>query len=193
MKAFLKILAVTLLLTAPQLFGDNGIATSQDVRTRNFTITQAPNVKPDEILRVALPTEAKVILKGGGSMSGRVTQIDSQNLLIQRSSTKPIPLSQIEEVIFSEKALVFRFSGPPVIRGDGVVPAATPAILNIPLNAFRMQDPVKGQAEVKLGSSVVPRGRLRGILAVAKDRQYVVENIKFNLPQNMMTILATPY
>ena len=58
---------------------------------------------------------------------------------------------------------------------------------------FRLIDAVKGQAEVKLRSPVVNRGQLRAILAVAKDRQFVVDEMKFEPQKKTVTILVTPY
>jgi hypothetical protein len=61
------------------------------------------------------------------------------------------------------------------------------------MGAFRLIDAVKGQAVVKLGPPVVSRGQLRGILGVAKDRQFVVDEMQFDLQKKTMTISATPY
>lgn len=194
MKDFFKILVVALVATAPQLAGDTHVATSQNVPTGNFLTAQ---VKADEAsVPVALPDLADVFFKGGESWSGRVTAIDSQTqkLSIQRNGITSIPLSQVEKVVFRESGLVYKASGQPVIRGDGTVPAAKQATWSgVPLTAFRVQDPMRGQAEVRLGPPVVSRLRLQGIVSVAKDRTYVVDEMQFDLQKRTMTIMATPY
>ncbi|MFB2922348.1 hypothetical protein [Aerosakkonema funiforme] len=193
MKTFLKILAVALVATAPQLTGDTHAATSQNLPTGNLLTAQ---VNADEApVPVALPNLADVLLNGGESSSGRVTAIDSQKLSLQRdSNSTSIPLSQVKKVVFRESGLVYKASGQPVIRGDGTTPAAKQAVWSgVPLNAFRVQDPLIGQAEVRLGPPVVTRLRLQGIVSVAKDRTYVVDEIQFDLQKRTMTIMATPY
>ncbi|MEG4938714.1 hypothetical protein [Microcoleus sp. F4-D5] len=63
----------------------------------------------------------------------------------------------------------------------------------IPISAFRLIDIVKGQAEVKLRPPIVSRGQLRGVVGVAKDRQFVVDEMQFDVQKKTMTIAATPY
>jgi hypothetical protein len=61
------------------------------------------------------------------------------------------------------------------------------------MSAFRMQDASQGQAVVSLRPPIVSAAQLRGIRQVASDRQYVVDEMRFNPQQRTMTILVTPY
>jgi hypothetical protein len=199
MKVFFKVLIVALLATATSLAKDARAATNKNIEMRNFVSAQAPNVRVDEAsVQVALPTLADVFLKGGGSSSGRVTAIDSQgqNISIERGGRAAnIPFSRIERVAFRYSAVAYRTDGRQILRGENqVTPVGSSQATwrGIPLNAFRLRDPSKGQADVGL-ASVVPRPQLRGIRAVARDRQYVVDEIRFDPQRRTMTIRATPY
>ena len=173
-------------------------ATSQEVQKQNLRSVQAqPNAS--QPIPVALPIKAQIEMKGGGIRDGKVVQIDEkgQKLWIQGETDKkslPFPLSQVEKIVFPNNAVVYRAKGEPIIRGELPPATSTQAKWNgIPMSAFEMKDAAKGQAEVKLGPPVVSRGQLRGILGVAKDRQFVVDEMQFDVQKKTMTIKATPY
>lgn len=176
-------------------------AASQEVQKQNLRSVQA-QAKASQPIPVALPTDAEILMKGGDKRDGKVVQIDekAQKLLIQGSG-KPvsIPLGQIEKVVFSKSAVVYYSNGGPVVRGDG-----TPAKgrretwRGIPMHAFRLLDPPdKGQAEVKLGS-VLSVDKLDSLNSVIvgdgkNKRQFVVDEMQFDVQKKTMTIAATPY
>ncbi|XWK89247.1 MAG: hypothetical protein U7127_04050 [Phormidium sp.] len=82
-------------------------------------------------------------------------------------------------------------SAVPFIRGERVL--LPRSWEKIPLNAFILKDPIKGQAEVRLGPPVVDRTRLESIVSIAKTNTYVVDEMRFNLADKTMTIIVTPY
>ncbi len=197
MKTFFKVLVVALLATTAGLAGQTHTAISKDIETGNFLLAQV-QVKADEAqVPVALPELADVFLKGGESSSGRVTAIDSQGqtLSIQRNGkSASIPLSKIESVKFKDGVKVYRSDGRQIIRGERDRPVGSQATWSgIGLNTFLVQNASQGQAVVRLGPPGVPKAKLRAILAVASDRQYVVDEMQFDLQQKTMTIRATPY
>ncbi len=171
-------------------------AASQEVQKQNLPSVQA-QANPSPLIPLALPTKAKIEMKGGGIRDGQVLQIDErgQKLWIQGSvDKKSLPLSQVEKIVFPNNAVVYTAKGRPFIRGELQQTTSTQSTWNgIPLGAFRLIDAVKGQAEVKLVPPVVNRLQLRGILGVAKDRQFVVDQMQFDMQKKTMTILATPY
>ncbi|MEG4234768.1 hypothetical protein QUA40_22095 [Microcoleus sp. Pol11C3] len=171
-------------------------ATSQEVQKRNLPSVQA-QANASQPIPVALPTQAEIVMKGGEKRDGRVVEIDEkgQKLWIQGSREKrSLPLSQIDKIVFPNNAVVYRTNGVQFIRGETPVDTNTQAKWNgIRIGDFRLIDAVKGQAEVKLRSPVVNRGQLRAILAVAKDRQFVVDEMKFEPQKKTVTILVTPY
>ncbi|WP_449418993.1 hypothetical protein [Phormidium nigroviride] len=194
-KALSSTLAVAFLATATGLLTQATVA-SKDVQRRDLPSLQAQANQNKEPLKVALPTLAQVMLKGGNPpISGKVTEIDSlgQKLLIERNSQKlSLPLSKVEKVVFKNGNVFYRTDGRQVFRGDGgtVSPAGEQRTLpNIPMNAFTLEDANKGLAEVTLG----PGGISRGIRDTAKNRQFVVDEMQFNLPKKTMMIKATPY
>ncbi|MCM0589351.1 MAG: hypothetical protein HEQ19_09705 [Gloeotrichia echinulata CP02] len=197
MKALFKLIVVGLLTTAAGLVGNNLSAIGKEIKTGNFLLAQTP-VKTQTV-PVALPELADIFLKGGESSSGRVIGIDvkGQKLSIQRqgsSTTYIIRLSKIEKVVFRNVAKAYRTDGRQIIRGDRQRLTVKPDNWNgIPLDTFNIINPQQGQAQVKLGPPVVTSAKLSGILSVAKDRQYVVEQIQFNPQKKTMTIQATPY
>ncbi|MEG4031654.1 MULTISPECIES: hypothetical protein [unclassified Microcoleus] len=171
-------------------------ATSQEVQKRNLPSVQA-QASASQPIPVALPTQAEIVMKGGEKRDGRVVEIDEkgQKLWIQGSREKrSLPLSQIDKIVFPNNAVVYRTNGGQFIRGEIATATRIQAKWNgIPISAFRLIDAVKGQAEVKLEPPVVNRGQLRGILGVAKDRQFVVDEMQFDVQKKTMTISATPY
>jgi hypothetical protein len=171
-------------------------AASQQVQKQNLRSVQA-QANASQLISVALPTQAEIVMKGGEKRDGRVMQIDekAQQLWIQASTEKrSLPLSQIDKIVFANNAVVYRTNGGQFIRGEIPPASRTQAKWNgIPIGAFRLIDAVKGQAEVNLGPPIVSLGQLRGIVGVAKDRQFVVDEMRFDVQKKTMTIAATPY
>ncbi|WP_251956535.1 hypothetical protein [Nostoc commune] len=197
MKAFFQRWVVAILVMATAIAGNIQAVISQDVKTGNLLLAQTP-VNADELeLAVALPELAEIILNGGESSSGRVIGIDAQRqaLSIQRSGkTATISLSQIAKVVFKNGALAYRSNGRQIMRGGGERPTGkTVSWSGIPINNFTVKNTTQGQAVLKLKPPVVSPAQLRGIQSVARDRQYVVDEIQFNSQQRTITILAKPY
>ncbi|MEG4289874.1 hypothetical protein Q5692_23470 [Microcoleus sp. C2C3] len=171
-------------------------AATQEVQKQNLRSVQA-QANASAPIPVALPTQAEIVMKGGGKRDGRVVQIDEkvQQLWIQLGQEKrSIPLGQIDKIVFSKTAVVYRSNGERFIRGELPPATSTQAKWNgIPMSAFELKDAVKGQAVVKLGPPVVNRAQLRGILGVSKDRQFFVDEMQFDVQKKTMTIAATPY
>jgi hypothetical protein len=197
MKAFFQGWVVAILVMAAALAVNIKAVISKDIKTGNSLLAQT-QIKADELeLAVALPELAQVVLKGGDSSSGRVIGIDAKGeaLLIQRENkTATILLSKIQKVVFKNGALVYRRDGRQLIRGERDRPQGKPVTWSgIPLNAFTVKNPTQGQAVVKLKPPVVSTAQLQGIQSVARDRQYVVDEIQFNPQQRTIAILAKPY
>ncbi|BBD69974.1 hypothetical protein NIES4072_26890 [Nostoc commune NIES-4072] len=90
--------------------------------------------------------------------------------------------------------MAYRSNKSPIIRGERDRPTGKLVTWSgIPINNFTVKNSTQGQAVVKLKPPVVSPAQLRGIQSVAKNRQYVVDEIQFNSPQRTITILATPY
>ncbi|MEH2011111.1 hypothetical protein [Nostoc sp.] len=198
MKAFFQGWVVAILVMAAAIAGNIQAVMSQNIKTGNFLFAQT-QIKADELeLAVALPELAEVFFKKGESTSsGRVIGIDAQGqaLLIQRNGkTAKIPLSQIARVVFKKEALAHRSNRSPIIRGGGERPTGKPVTWSgIPINNFTLKNSTQGQAVVKLKPPVVSTAQLQGIQSVARNRQYVVDEIQFNSQQKTITILAKPY
>jgi hypothetical protein len=171
-------------------------AASQEVQKQNLPSVQA-QANASQPIPVALPTQAEIVMKGGGKRDGRVVQIDEkvQQLWIQLGQEKrSIPLGQIDKIVFPKSADAYRQNGERFIRGELPPATSNQAKWNgIPMSAFELKDAVKGQAVVKLGPPVVTRAQLRGILGVSKDRQFFVDEMQFDVEKKTMTIVATPY
>jgi len=175
-------------------------AASQEVQKQNLRSVQA-QAKASQPIPVALPMPAEIVMKGGGKRDGRVVQIDekTQKLLIQLGQEKrSLPLGKIDKIVFSKSAEVYRQNGERFIRGE--LPPAKgrrETWRGIPMNAFRLLDPNQGQAEVKL-ESVLSLDKLDSIRSVMvgdgkNKRQFVVDEMQFDVQKKTMTIAATPY
>jgi hypothetical protein len=175
-------------------------AASQEVQKQNLRSVQA-KANASGPIPVTLPTQAEIVMKGGDKRDGRVVQIDekTQKVLIQAGQGKRwIPLGQIDKIVFSKSVVPSDSNPRGPIRGD-----RTPAKgrretwRGIPMKAFRLLDPNKGQAEVKL-ESVLSLDKLDSIRSVmvgdGKNKgQFVVDEMQFNVQKKTMTIAATPY
>ncbi|MBD2179934.1 hypothetical protein H6S82_18725 [Planktothrix sp. FACHB-1355] len=193
MKAFLNILVVALVATAPQLGGCSRASSGNDVGRGNLPAAQAQAKVDEALVPVALPNLAVVSLKNGDKIDGKVAEIDtkSQKLLIQGEKTTPYSLSQVEKIEFSKNAVVYKTDGRQVVRGDGVAAAGVQQIWKpLQLDDFHLQ---QGKGEVKLKPPVVDKDELKGILAVSKNRSFVVDEIQFDWQNRTMAIKATPY
>ena len=175
-------------------------AASQEVQKHNLPSVQA-QAKASPPIPVALPTDAEIVMKGGQKNGGRVVQIDEkgQKLLIQRGrDTQSLPLSQVEKIVFANNAVVYSANGGPIVRGDRPPANRTETWRGIPMNAFRLLNPPdKGQAELNLGS-VISADDLDYIRQIMlgngkNTRQYVVDEMQFDVQKKTMTIKATPY
>ncbi|BAY29516.1 hypothetical protein NIES2107_13590 [Nostoc carneum NIES-2107] len=197
MTAFFKVMVVGVLATAGVLAANTISAIGKEVKTGNVLLAQTPVQSESIALPIALPEMAVINLKKGGSQSGQVIGIDTQGqkLTIQRNKkTYLISLNQIEKVAFRNSAKAYRTDGRIIIRGERQrYTAKVMTWSGLPLDTLRIKNPVQGQAEVKLGPPVVSSDLLSGIQSVAKDRQYVVDQIQFNPQKRTMTIQATPY
>lgn len=144
----------------------------------------------DTAVIIALPEIAEVALKSGGAYSGRVANINTQTqeLVLQRGNDRrKVSLREIDRVEFDLESPYHRTSGtqPLVIRGDGSLPSGDQERWEIALSDFRFKDITLGHVEVL--------GLPRGVRAVARKATYVVDEIRFDLTQEMITVLATPY
>jgi hypothetical protein len=175
-------------------------AASQEVQKQNLPSVQA-QANASWPIPVALPTQAEIVMKGGGIRDGRVVQIDEkeQKVWIQGGQGKvSIPLGQIDKIVFSKSAVVYDSNGGPVVRGDRTPAKGRPETWGgIPMNAFRLLDPNKGQADVKL-ESVLSRDKLDSLRSVLvgdgkNKRQFVVDQMQFDVQKKTMTMAATPY
>ena len=175
-------------------------AASQDVQKQNLRSVQA-SANASGPIPVALPTQAEIVMKGGGKRDGLVVQIDEkvQQLWIQLGQEKrSIPLGQIDKIVFSKSAVVYYSNGGPIVRGNGTLAKGRPETWRgIPMNAFRLLDPNKGQADVKL-ESVLSVDKLDSLNSVIvgdgkNKRQFVVDEMQFDVQKKTMTIAATPY
>lgn len=175
-------------------------AASQEVQKQNLPSVQL-QANASQPIPVALPIKAKIEMKGGGIRDGQVLEIDEkgQKLWIQGAvDKKSLRLSQVEKIVFPNNAVVYRVNGGPILRGGGTPAGRTETWRGIPMNAFRLLNPPdKGQAELNLGS-VISADDLDYIRQIMlgngkNTRQYVVDEMQFDVKKKTMTITATPY
>ncbi len=188
MKAFLKVLVVTVFVSTTGLAG----YASQPSSHQN-SLAQAQNVPgQDSPIPVFLPNLANVELKDGGSMSGRLTAVDSQTQQIKlelSGESATVAIAEIEKVQFRGKVTL---RGRPIfIRGDEDETSAdnNRKTWSEPLTNFRVINSNEGEAQIKLTS--VSKLDLRGIRSVAASSSYVVDEIQFD-SSGMITLKVKP-
>ena len=192
MEAFLKVVVVTTFASTMGLAGSifqppslqNSLAQPQNILGQNSSIP------------VFLPNLANVILKGGSSMSGRLTAIDRQAQQIKlelSGEPKMVEIAVIDKVEFSGEVILGcgNSNCQIVIRGDEEEASAgnNQKTWSEPLTNFRVINPSTGEAQIQLTS--LPKLEWRGILAVAASSSYVVDEIQFD-SSGMITLKVTP-
>jgi hypothetical protein len=112
---------------------------------------------------------------------------------------RSIPLGQIDRILFSITPEDYSGNGVLVIRGDRPPAKGRPQTWRgIPMNAFRLLEPPnKGQAVVELESVLSP-DKLASVRSVLvgdgkNKRQFVVDQMQFDVQKKTMTIEVTPY
>ena len=194
MNAFLKVLVVTLLVSTTGLAGAASQAPSHQ---NSLAQAQAQNVLgQNSPIPVFLPNLANVVLKGGSSMSGRLTAIEPQaqqiNLELSGESTT-VAIADIEKVEFRGEVILGcgNTDCQIVFRGDQDETSAgnNQKTWSEPLTNFRVIDPSTGEAQIQLTS--LPKLEWRGIVAVAASSSYVVDEIQFD-SSGMITLKVIP-
>jgi hypothetical protein len=171
MKIFLKKLVISLLASTVGFAGNQVWAT----HPRDIAPVQIAQAQT-QVVPVVFPCLARVVLKSGGSKSGRLTDVDakSQQLTLSRGrQSEPIAIAQIEKVTFYPNCDTLVPDNPRsheigiMIRGDKRTWS------NIPLNNLKIRDGDKGRAEINLPPGVDSK--------VSKERLavYVIQELSF--------------
>jgi hypothetical protein len=176
-----------------------GIAESIKPVTANIrlaqTSTQATTTVENPPISLALPTMADIKLKNGESMTARVSRFDPQGQKIEFSrgkESKLLSVIEVKQIVFKKDkgALVYTYTGEIVIRGKDNSKATQSVWSDIPLEAFELFDPQKGQARVNLATVKNPK-ELKQIRSVAVKSLYIADEIEFS-SKGKMTIKVTP-
>ncbi|MGK7880748.1 MAG: hypothetical protein AB4060_11695 [Crocosphaera sp.] len=155
---------------------------------------------PNNIVPVALPYDATVTLKTGGTMSGKIIMFDSQQskITIQRSGKKAqISITDIDNVKF-EGEFIFIHTGLVLPRGE------TNSCYNQqnnssldngetwqePLTHFKITNGQDGKAEVILSKE--NETKLEGIITIYETNTYVINELGFNHDNNNIIVNVIP-
>ncbi|MDL5055194.1 hypothetical protein QQ056_16810 [Oscillatoria laete-virens NRMC-F 0139] len=157
---------------------------------------QAPTVAEALTVPLVIPTKANINLTDRSPLIAQVVAIDAQRQelgLRGSDGNVTVPLNRVEQLVSRKDAPVY-VGGQPVIRGE--TPEGAEYTWNEPISALKINDPIKGQAEVRL-RNINPRER-KSIQQVIRGNGripggFVVEAIKFDLSKGTMTIEVRPY
>lgn len=190
LKHLFKIMAVTSLVTLIGLF-DNPLTGKISP-----LLTFAQGAKTVSQIPVFLPDSVEVKLKGGRSLSGRITDFNAKTKKVTVKSGERLTVVAMKDVdlVLFQGRVILRNSTEVVIRGDGSQksPNQNGQIFKEPLKNFQIVDANKGEARVIITSMTNPL-KLQGIIEVAtsKDSSYVVEKIQFE-PSDRIQVWVTP-
>jgi hypothetical protein len=159
------------------------------------TSTQVTTTVKNSPISLALPTMADIKLKNGESMTARVSGFDSKGQTIEFSlgkESKLLSVTKVQQIVFKKDqgSLVYTGTGEQVIRGEDHSKATQSVWSDIPLEAFELFDPQKGQARVNLATVKKPKELLQ-IRSVAVKSLYIADEIEFS-SKGKMTIKVTP-
>jgi hypothetical protein len=159
--------------------------------------TQATTTVENPPISLALPTMADIKLKNGESMtSARVSRFDPKGQKIEFSrgkKSKLLSVTEVQQIVFkkNKESLVYISTGAIVIRGKDHSKATQSVWLDIPLEAFELFDPQKGQARVNLATVIKNPNKLKEIRSLAVKGLYIADEIEFS-SKGKMTIKVTP-
>jgi hypothetical protein len=159
--------------------------------------TQATTTVENPPISLALPTMADIKLKNGESMtSARVSRFDPKGQKIEFSrgkKSKLLSVTEVQQIVFkkNKESLVYISTGAIVIRGKDHSKATQSVWLDIPLEAFELFDPQKGQARVNLATVKKNPNKLKEIRSLAVKGLYIADEIEFS-SKGKMTIKVTP-
>lgn len=150
---------------------------SLSILSNQSVLSQVNNINKN--IPVNLPSSAKVILNQGETMSGRLANIDANNEEIT------LELSGKSTQVMIKKIKKIEFKGEVILRGQRLVIRGEDNENNNnqktwvePLANFSIKNSQTGEGTIKL-TSITNNAELRGILAVAKKSNYVVNEIAF--------------
>jgi hypothetical protein len=180
-----KIMAITSLIALTGLVSNPLVVQSRSV------LTVAQGTKTKSQIPVFLPDDVKVKLKGGASLSGRVTNFDAKAKKVTITNgpdSQTMVIKDIDVVLFQGK-VILKNNKAIVIRGDDSQksPNQNGKIFKEPLQNFQIVDATKGEARVTITNPL----ELKGVQAVAQSSSYVVEQIRFD-SSDQIQIQVTP-
>ena len=156
--------------------------------------TQATTTVENPPISLALPTMADIKLKNGESMTARVSRFDPKGQKIEFSrgkKSKLLSVTEVQQIVFKTGSLVYIGTGEIVIRGEDKSKATQSVWSDIPLEAFELFDPQKGQARVNLATVIKNPNKLKEIRSLAVKGLYIADEIEFS-SKGKMTIKVTP-
>jgi len=141
-------------------------------------------------VKMAIPDSGRVTLVNKEVLRGQISVDSGRRVTLNagKESEKKIPFDTLGLVSYAQEAKVYRSSGELVIRGDGSKATAVTKDIEVGWDDFSTVDKNFGQVQVML-----PTQKYEGIIAVAKDSQYVVEEIVFDPQQQEMIIRVRAY
>lgn len=191
MKVLFKIMAIALFTTGlsfyPTILRGNSLP----------TISVKSVKQQDKTITVALPFSATVFRNNETpSLSGRLTNVDStqQKITLALSGrSKGCSVTEIEKIEFKGKLKLIH-NGKIVVRGNynnSSNPSNNQETWTESLADFKITNPQDGHAEITLNS--VSKLKLKGILGVAQNSSYIVDEIIIDASAQKITIKASPY
>lgn len=136
-------------------------------------------------ISLSMPESGRVTLVNSEVLRGQISIDAGRQVTVKAgNSEKSIPFDQLGRVMPDKDAPVYRSSGELVIRGPGSKnTSVTDEVVEIGWGDFLIVDKELRQVQVML-----PNQKYEGIISVARDSQYVVEEIVFDPQQQKMTI-----
>ena len=188
MKVFFKILAIALFTTGlsfyPTILRENSLP----------TILVKSVKQQDKTIKIALPFSATVFRNNENSLSGRLTNVDSTQekiTLALSGLSKDYSVTKIKKIEFAGELKLIH-SGKIVVRGNYSSNSSNnQETWTESLADFKITNPKDGHAEITLNS--VSKLKLKGILGVAKNSSYIVDEIIIDASAQKITIKVTPY
>ena len=172
-----------------------GVQDRRQVIANPKLIVEAEAKSTEKPIPFSFPTKATVVLKDGDSRSGKVTDINSQNITIKKGeSIVEEAIANIDWIEFNREIWWPASSKFIKLRGDEVEMKGTPRRFQLRMDGLEWEDAEKGVAVVKMETVVWFDDRkcpCRTIIREPKKSRYIVSKMEFKPQEQILIITAT--
>ncbi|MEB3339936.1 hypothetical protein [Okeania sp.] len=171
-----------------------GIQDRRQVIANSKPIVETKAISTTKLIPFSFPTKATVVLKDGDSRSGKLTDINSQNITIKRGQKiAQEAIANIDWIEFNGDIWWPASSKYTKFRGLEIETKYKPRNFQLRMDGLEWEDAENGVANVKPEAvvGVDEREGLPRSINTSNKSRYIVSKVKFEPDQQILIITAT--